>query len=162
MEEALFSKEKKDLEEYSALLQNFTRERNLSVSERNKKKGLKYSKEMLKQGFQETKSGLLYKIIREGNDSRATIIDSVMVDYKGSSLQGDIFDSSYDDDEKMTLPLNSVIKGWREALQLIGERGKIEIIVPSDLAYGETGSYPDIEPGETLRFTIDLYKVEKF
>ena len=62
----------------------------------------------------------------------------------------------------MTLPLNSVIKGWREALQLIGERGKIEIIVPSNLAYGETGSYPDIEPGETLHFTIDLYKVERF
>ena len=90
------------------------------------------------------------------------MVDSVAIDYEGKLIDGTVFDSSYQDKTKLTVPLSSIIKAWREALQLIGERGKIEFVAPSRLAYGDKGSYPQIPQGATLHFTVELFKIEKF
>lgn len=158
---SLFEKSDEEKESFMPLLDNFVRERNLSEAEKNKKKGEEYAKIMLEKGFEKTKSGLLYKINRPGNENRAAIVDSVMINYEGSSVQGEVFESSYEDGEKLTIPITATIRGWREALKMIGERGEIEIITPAHLAYGDEGSYPRVPPGASLRFKIELYKIEK-
>ena len=123
-----------------------------------KEKGAAYlDANKAKEGWQVTESGLQYKIIEAGNDVHPTEQDTVWVNYKGTLINGDVFDQN--DDVRFTL--NRVVKGWQEGLQLIGEGGHAELAIPSDLGYGEYGSR-GIEPNSVLLFDVTLNKVGKF
>ena len=105
-------------------------------------------------------SGLQYKIIEPGSELKpVNDKDTVWVKYKGTLLNGDVFDES--GDEAVRLNLNRVVKGWTEGLKLIGEGGKIKLFIPSDLGYGEYGTR-GIEPNSALIFDVELEKVGTF
>ena len=109
----------------------------------------------------ETESGLLYKIISSGDTSRKPTPDNkVTVLYKGTRMDGSVFDEHMDPENPMSFVLARVIDGWTEGLQLIGEGGKIMLYVHPDLAYGERGAGSDIAPNSALVFEVTLLKVE--
>ncbi|HEY3899782.1 MAG TPA: FKBP-type peptidyl-prolyl cis-trans isomerase [Chthoniobacter sp.] len=125
-------------------------------------KGQKFLREnAMKDGVKATKSGLQYKIIKEGTGKRPAATDTVLVHYRGTLLDGTEFDSSYKRNQPISFPLNHVIPGWTEGLQLLKEGGKAILYIPSDLAYGENGTPGGpIGPNETLIFEVELLKVE--
>lgn len=108
-----------------------------------------------KDGVKTTASGLQYKVITEGSGKSPTATDTVMVNYEGKLIDGTVFDSSYERGEPIEFPLNQVIPGWTEGLQLMKPGAKYEFYIPSDLAYGEVGN-PEIEPNSVLIFTVEL------
>jgi FKBP-type peptidyl-prolyl cis-trans isomerase len=112
-----------------------------------------------KEGIMTTPSGLQYKIILSGNEKKPKATDKVRVNYKGTFLDGKVFDSSYEGKKPVEFPLTGVIKGWTEGLQLIGEGGKITLYVPSELGYGDAGYPPVIPPSSTLIFEIELLNI---
>ena len=112
-------------------------------------------------GVKKTSTGLLYKIENEGDMSAkpTSLNDYVTVHYKGTTRNGNVFDSSYDRGQTIEFPLNGVIKGWGEGLQLIGKGGKITLWIPAELAYGSRGAGNSIGPNEALRFDVELFEV---
>lgn len=112
-----------------------------------------------KEGVKTTKSGLQYKVVKSGKGKTPTEKDSVTTHYRGTLIDGTEFDSSYKRNQPATFPVSGVISGWTEALQLMKEGDKWQLFIPSDLAYGERGSGPDIGPNEVLIFDIELLKV---
>ncbi|MCX8683857.1 FKBP-type peptidyl-prolyl cis-trans isomerase [Gilliamella sp. B2889] len=117
-------------------------------------------------GVIKTKSGLLYKVIQEGTGAHPTANDTVIVHYVGTLTDGRKFDSSYDRNEPATFPLNGVIKGWTEGIQLIGVGGKIKLVVPPELAYEDKslpsqGNNANITPASTLVFEVELLGIDK-
>ncbi len=112
-----------------------------------------------KEGVITTASGLQYKIIEEGNGASPAAIDVVTVHYKGSLINGEVFDSSMGG-EPISFPLNRVIKGWTEGLQLMKEGGKTIFYIPYELAYGANGAGQVIPPYAALVFEVELLKVE--
>lgn len=119
------------------------------------------AKNKTNEGVQVTESGLQYKIENAGNEVRATEIDTVEVNYKGTLLDGTVFDSSYDRGESVKFPLNGVIKGWTEGLQLLGEGGKATLWIPYELGYGPRQMSPELPGYSTLVFEVELIKVSK-
>lgn len=113
-----------------------------------------------KDGVKTTASGLQYKITQEGTGKNPKATDTVVVHYKGTTIDGKEFDSSHKRGEPATFPLNRVIPGWTEGLQLIKEGGKATLYIPSELAYGKRGAGADIGPDETLIFEVELLKVQ--
>ncbi len=116
---------------------------------------------MSKDGVQSTESGLQYKIENPGSDVKPSAKDTVEVHYRGTLLDGTEFDSSYSRGQAATFPLNAVIKGWTEGLQLIGEGGKATLWIPYQLGYGERAMGPDLPAYSTLIFEVELIKVSK-
>ena len=116
-----------------------------------------------KDGVVTTESGLQYKIITAGDGAKPTTEDKVIAHYKGTLLDGTVFDSSYDRGEPATFPVTGVIQGWVETLQLMQEGAKWEIVVPANLAYGPRGAGQGspIGPNETLKFEIELIAITK-
>lgn len=114
-----------------------------------------------KPGVITTASGLQYKIIKAGKGETPTANDTVTVDYKGTLINGKVFDSSYDRKQSVTFPVSGVVPGWQEALKLMQPGSTFEIVVPANLAYGEQGAGGAIGPNETLLFTIHLVSVKK-
>ena len=112
-------------------------------------------------GYQETPSGLKYKVIKEGTGEKPVATDRVRTHYEGKLLSGVIFDSSYQRGEPTEFGVNQVILGWQECLQMMNEGAVYEIIVPSELAYGERGAGRVIGPNETLHFKVELVKIIK-
>lgn len=112
-----------------------------------------------KEGVKTTKSGLQYKVVKSGKGKTPGPEDRVTTHYRGTLIDGTEFDSSYKRNEPATFPVSGVISGWTEALQLMKEGDKWQLFIPSDLAYGERGSGPDIGPNEVLIFDIELLKV---
>jgi len=110
-------------------------------------------------GYSTTPSGLKYRIVREGSDTKPNAQDSVTVHYEGKLEDGTVFDSSYKRGETISFPLGQVVKGWTEGLQLVGEGGEIELIIPPDLGYGAAGAPPVIPGNATLHFKVELFKV---
>lgn len=106
-----------------------------------------------------TASGLKYMILRKGDGKSPKAEDTVTVHYRGQLLDGTVFDSSYDRGEPAAFPLNRVIPGWTEGLQLMKENGKAVFYIPSSLAYGEQGAPGAIPPNSDLIFTVELIKV---
>ncbi len=106
-----------------------------------------------------TATGLQYKVIEEGSGKSPTAEDKVVAHYKGTLVDGTVFDSSYERDEPATFPVSGVIPGWQEALPLMKEGGKWQIVVPAKLAYGQRGAGKLIGPNETLIFDIELISV---
>jgi FKBP-type peptidyl-prolyl cis-trans isomerase len=111
-------------------------------------------------GVKTTPSGLEYKIIKEGNGKKPAATDTVQVNYRGTLIDGTEFDSSYKRNAPISFPLNGVIPGWTEGVQLIKEGGKIELYIPSNLAYGSAGAGGVIPPDATLIFDIELLKIQ--
>lgn len=133
----------------------------LKMAENSEKEQKFLASNAKKPGVQQTASGLQYKIINEGNDVKPSPVDTVWVLYKGSLIDGTVFDQTAEGAEPVKLMLNRVVKGWTEGLQFIGEGGEIELYIPSALGYGMQGSQ-GIEPNSTLIFNVVLDKVGKF
>jgi FKBP-type peptidyl-prolyl cis-trans isomerase FklB len=104
-------------------------------------------------------SGLVFKAITVGSGATPGPTDNVTVHYRGTLIDGTVFDSSYDRGQPATFPVNRVIPGWVEALQLMTEGSKWELYIPSDLAYGKAGAGADIGPDSTLIFEVELLKI---
>ena len=138
---------------------DFLEKRNEYSKALNLAKENKFLEENLKKdGVEATASGLQYKIIEPGSDVKPGPQDTVLVRYKGTLLDGTVFDEVPAEAEPIRLTLNRVIPGWQEGLQLVGEGGKAQLFIPSELGYGERGAQ-SIEPNSTLVFDIELVQV---
>jgi len=133
------------------------------VLEKNKKEGSAFlDLNKTKEGVVTTASGLQYKILSKGTGNvspKAT--DKVKVHYKGTLLDGKVFDSSYERNQPAEFPLNQVIKGWTEGLQLMHVGDKFQFFIPYDLAYGEMGRGETIPPATVLTFEVELLDIVK-
>ena len=110
--------------------------------------------------FTKTASGLRFRVLRAGAGPKPKATDKVKVNYHGWLDGGKVFDSSYERKTPISFPLNHVIKGWTEGMQLVGEGGMIELEIPAALGYGARGAGKDIPGGATLHFLVELIKVE--
>jgi FKBP-type peptidyl-prolyl cis-trans isomerase FklB len=113
-----------------------------------------------KPGVKTTESGLQYKVLKEGNGSPPKPSDTVVVNYRGMLIDGTEFDSSYKRGEPATFPVNAVIKGWTEALQLMKPGSKYQLFIPANLGYGARGAGGDIGPNAALIFEVELLNVK--
>ena len=150
------------LTQYGPALNEILQSRTGRIRDKVKKDGeefvanfLDYNEEAVK-----TDSGLIYCPMKEGDGQQPTMKSTVEVHYHGTLTDGTIFDSSVDRGQTISFPLAGVIQGWQEGLQLMKEGGKATLVIPSDLAYGEAGSGEVIPPGATLKFEVELFKVE--
>ncbi len=114
-----------------------------------------------KENVKTTASGLQYVVVKEGTGAQPTAEDEVTVHYTGKLVSGQVFDSSVNRGEPATFPLNRVIPGWTEGVQLMKEGAKYTFFIPSDLAYGPQGVPGAIPPHSTLIFDVELIKVNK-
>ena len=123
--------------------------------------GVQYLREnATKPGVINLASGLQYRVLTAGSGSSPGPGDSVTVHYRGTLINGKEFDSSYQRGEPATFPVNRVIKGWTEALQLMREGAKWELYIPSELGYGSRGAGSDIPADSVLIFEVELLKVQ--
>jgi len=100
-------------------------------------------------------------VLKAGAGKKPTATDTVTVHYRGTLIDGKEFDSSYRRGKPATFPVNGVIPGWTEALQLMEEGAKWELFIPSNLAYGERSAGGDIGPNATLIFEVELISIEQ-
>jgi FKBP-type peptidyl-prolyl cis-trans isomerase FkpA/FKBP-type peptidyl-prolyl cis-trans isomerase FklB len=134
-----------------------------SMAEAEKNKGIAaefLAKNKEKQGVKTTASGLQYEVLKEGKGRKPTLKDKVTVHYTGTLITGQKFDSSHDRGQPAEFPLNGIIKGWQEALQLMPEGSVYRLYIPPDLAYGQQAQ-PGIPPNSVLVFEVELIKVGK-
>lgn len=113
-----------------------------------------------KEGVKTTASGLQYQVLRDGNGKQPKATDQVECHYEGTLIDGTKFDSSYDRGQTATFPLNQVIAGWTEGLQLMHEGAKYRFFIPYQLAYGERGAGVSIPPYAALIFDVELVAVK--
>lgn len=131
-------------------------------SEKNKKEGEAFLEQNKKRSDVKTlPSGLQYKVITEGKGKSPKPTDTVHVQYRGTLINGSEFDSSYKRGQPASFPVNGVIKGWTEALQLMKPGSKWQLFIPSDLAYGERGAGGLIGPNAVLIFEVELISVDE-
>jgi FKBP-type peptidyl-prolyl cis-trans isomerase FklB len=129
--------------------------------EANKKAGADFlAANKAKEGVVTLPSGLQYKILTEGTGPKPAATDTVECNYRGTLIDGKEFDSSAKTGKPVSFPVNGVIKGWTEALQLMPVGSKWQLFIPSDLAYGERGAGADIGPGATLIFDVELVSIK--
>jgi len=114
-----------------------------------------------KKGVTTTASGLQYIVLRPGKGPSPKLTDRVTVNYRGSLINGTVFDSSYKRGKPVTFPVKGVIPGWTEALQLMKVGSKYRLFIPSDLAYGKQGAGPHIGPNSLLIFEVELLAINK-
>jgi FKBP-type peptidyl-prolyl cis-trans isomerase FklB len=137
-------------------------EKSKAAGAANKKQGDEFlAANKAKAGIVTLPSGLQYKILTEGTGPKPAVTDTVVCNYRGTLIDGKEFDSSYKRGEPTTFPVNGVIKGWTEALQLMPVGSKWQLFIPADLAYGERGAGTDIGPDATLIFEVELLSIEK-
>lgn len=154
-------------EEIQSVLMNFQmqmmekRQKEMQEAGDNNKKEADtfFEENKTKEGIVTTESGLQYKVIEEGSGKTPGDADTVVVHYKGTLLDGTVFDSSYDREAPATFPVGGVIAGWTEGLKLMKEGGKYELYIPSDLAYGPNGQGM-IGPNQALVFEVELIEVK--
>jgi FKBP-type peptidyl-prolyl cis-trans isomerase FklB len=113
-----------------------------------------------KDGVVTLPSGLQYKVLTQGTGPKPAATDSVVCNYRGTLINGTEFDSSYKRGEPASFPVNGVIKGWTEALQLMPVGSKWQLFIPSELAYGERSPAPEIGPNSTLIFEVELLSIQ--
>ncbi|WP_432696944.1 FKBP-type peptidyl-prolyl cis-trans isomerase [Marinobacterium sp. YM272] len=154
-------------EEIGAVMQSFQQQKMqeqqemmAQLAEKNKEAGVMYMSENGdKDGVVTTDTGLQYEELTAGEGTSPTAEDTVKVHYRGTLIDGTEFDSSYSRNQPVSFPLNGVIPGWTEGLQLMKEGGKARLVIPSDLAYGPGGMGNAIGPNETLVFEVELLEV---
>lgn len=133
---------------------------NTATSDENKAAGLAFlADNSKKDNIVTTASGLQYEILTAGEGKSPLATNQVTVHYQGTTIDGNKFDSSYSRGEPATFPLNRVIAGWTEGLQLMKEGAKYRFFIPSELAYGERGAGTDIPANAALIFEVELIKV---
>lgn len=147
-------------EDAQAFLQTYFERVDKQIRERNEKEGTDFlESNKTAEGVQTTESGLQYKVDKMGEGEKATSAsDTVVVHYKGSTLDGKVFDSSYDRNEPATFPLDRVISGWTEGFQLIPAGSTFTLWIPANLAYGDRAP-AEIGPNRVLRFDCELLEV---
>jgi FKBP-type peptidyl-prolyl cis-trans isomerase FklB len=132
------------------------------AGEKNQKEGEAFLAEnKKKEGVITLPSGLQYKVIKAGSGNKPKATDTVTVHYQGTLVNGTEFDSSYRRGQPVSFPVNGVIPGWTEALQLMEAGAKWQIVIPSNLAYGDRGAGPQIGPNATLIFEIELISIQE-
>lgn len=148
------------MDEANNILQQFIMAGNAEIANKNMEEGLAFlSNNVSNDGVVETESGLQYKILTGGNGSSPTLNDQVKCHYHGTLLDGTVFDSSVERRQPAVFPVNAVIRGWTEALQLMSVGAKWRLFIPSDLAYGQQGAGGLIGPNATLIFDVDLLEI---
>ncbi|ORU90430.1 MAG: hypothetical protein A6F71_05540 [Cycloclasticus sp. symbiont of Poecilosclerida sp. M] len=147
-----------------SVIHNFQKEMQDKANEAqqgNSEVGVKFLADNASQeGVQILESGMQYVVLNEGNGAKPASTDTVDVHYEGSLINGTVFDSSVKRGEPATFPVNGVIKGWQEALQLMNIGSKWKVFIPSDLAYGAQGAGASIGPNETLIFEMELLNIK--
>src|SRR5256884_7303046 len=132
-----------------------------AAADKNASEGTKFLEDnKKKEGVKTTASGLQYKVVKEGTGAQPKANDTVTVNYRGTLINGTEFDSSYKRGEPATFPVNGVIKGWTEALQLMKVGSKYQLFIPPNLAYAERQMGPDIGPNSTLTFEVELVGIQ--
>ena len=158
--DALAGQSQLKIEEIQSLLNTYFTRIAEEQSKKVKGEGEKFLAEnAAKEGVVTLPSGLQYKVLKEGNGKRPTATDQVRCHYEGTLINGTVFDSSYQRGEPAVFPLNQVIKGWTEGLQLMQEGAKYRFFIPYHLAYGERGAGQQIPPYATLIFDVELLSV---
>jgi FKBP-type peptidyl-prolyl cis-trans isomerase FklB len=158
--QAVLTEVGKQVHEQQQLKAQQAEEANKKIAEANKKDGEAYlASNKTKDGVVTLPSGLQYKILTAGTGPKPAATDSVVCNYRGTLISGEEFDSSYKRGQPATFPVTGVIKGWTEALQLMPVGSKWQLVIPSDLAYGDPGR-PGIAPGSTLVFEVELLSIE--
>lgn len=169
LKDALAGKEaaltKEDREKTLQAFQKEMMEKQITASKeaatKNAAEGEKFLTENKKKdGVKTTTSGLQYKVLKEGSGASPKETDTVVTNYKGTLIDGTEFDSSYKRNEPASFPVNRVIKGWTEALQLMKPGAKYQLFIPSSLAYGERGAGQLIGPNATLIFDVELLSIK--
>jgi FKBP-type peptidyl-prolyl cis-trans isomerase len=138
------------------------REKAKALAEKNLKEGQAFlAANKTKEGVKATASGLQYKVLKSGSGATPRATDKATVHYKGSFIDGSVFESSYDSGQPVSFDVDGVIKGWTEALQLMKVGDKWQLFIPTELAYGERPDSPDMPPNAALVFEVELLGVEK-
>jgi FKBP-type peptidyl-prolyl cis-trans isomerase FkpA len=152
-----------ELQTYQPKIQTMFKARMEKVAKSEKTNGVKFIEDYLKnnKNAKKTASGLVYEILKEGKGKTPKADETVEVHYHGTLTNGEVFDSSVDRKKKISFPLNRVIKGWTEGLQLLKEGGKIKLVIPPELGYGDNGAPPKIPGGATLVFEVELFQIMK-
>ncbi|MBO9491866.1 FKBP-type peptidyl-prolyl cis-trans isomerase [Endozoicomonas sp. G2_1] len=167
--ESLEGKSKIEQEEIQTLLMALDQETKVKQQELAEKaaqdslaEGQKFLEENAKkEGVMVTDSGIQYQILTPAEGEKPAATDTVKVHYKGTFLNGETFDSSYDRGQPAVFPLNRVIRGWTEGVQLMSVGSKYKFTIPSDLAYGPMGNPPRIPGNSVLEFEIELLEIQK-
>ena len=147
-------------EEANLVLQDYFTKINNKAQEANIGTGMKFLEENAKkEGVVTTASGLQYTVITKGDGEQPKETDNVTVHYHGTQLDGTVFDSSVERGQPASFPVNGVIPGWVEALQLMNVGSKYKLFIPSNLAYGERGAGGAIGPNATLIFEVELISI---
>ena len=147
-------------EEANFILEEFIGKLNQDKGNGNLEEGLKFLAEnRKKQGVVELPSGLQYMVLAEGEGEIPTITDKVQCHYHGTLIDGTVFDSSVERRQPAVFPVNGVIQGWVEALQLMSTGSKWRLFIPSELAYGSNGAGGAIGPNSALIFDVELLKI---
>jgi FKBP-type peptidyl-prolyl cis-trans isomerase FklB len=153
------------MEDMRAAMASFQRkqlEARAAIAAKNQQAGEAYlAGNKKKDGVVTLPSGLQYKVMKKGSGKKPTAKDTVVVNYRGTLLDGKEFDNSYDRGQPATLEVGGVIPGWQEVLQLMPVGSKWQVVIPPDLAYGPRGAGDSIGPNETLIFEIELVEIKK-
>ncbi|MCF8059825.1 MAG: FKBP-type peptidyl-prolyl cis-trans isomerase [Bacteriovoracaceae bacterium] len=156
------TKEQVNPDEYRVKIQALFKERMTKAAQTEKDSGKSFLEKFSKEkDVVTTESGLAYKILSEGKGAKPAATETVKVHYHGTLTDGTVFDSSKERGQPVTFPLNRVIKGWTEGVQQVKEGGKIKLVIPSELAYGDSGAPPKIPGGATLVFEVELLEIVK-
>lgn len=153
---------KVELQTYGVKIQQLQQARSAALAEGEKKAGAAFlAKAAAESGATKTASGLVIKTIKPGKGASPKTTDTVKVHYHGTLIDGTVFDSSVQRGEPATFPLGNVIPCWTEGLQQIKVGGKSRLVCPANLAYGDRGAPPQIKPGATLVFEVELLDIVK-
>jgi FKBP-type peptidyl-prolyl cis-trans isomerase FkpA/FKBP-type peptidyl-prolyl cis-trans isomerase FklB len=153
---------KADVKTFYPKFQALARDRVVANAAAEKKLGQDFLEKAAKEkGATKTTSGIIIQTIKEGTGEKPQATDKVKVHYTGTLIDGTVFDSSVQRNAPATFPLNGVVKCWTEGLQQIKVAGKAKLICPSELAYGDQGRPPQIKPGATLVFEVELLEIVK-
>jgi FKBP-type peptidyl-prolyl cis-trans isomerase FkpA len=148
------------LEEYGPKFQELAKERGVRKATAEKERGKAFQEKAAQEpGAVRTESGLIYQELRAGTGESPKAANVVKVHYRGTTIDGKEFDSSYKRNEPARFPLNGVIPCWTEGVQKMKVGGKARLVCPSDIAYGERGAPPSIPGGATLLFEVELLEV---
>lgn len=161
--DGILKRQKKvDLQTFGPKIQQLQQARAGAVAESEKKAGAAFlAKAASEPGATKTESGAIVTTIKPGKGASPKATDTVKVHYHGTLLDGTVFDSSVQRNEPATFPLGQVIKCWTEGVQQMKVGGKSRLVCPSALAYGDRGAPPQIKPGATLVFEVELLDIVK-